>query len=83
MIGNTLPEYLFIRTSIIALRLVAPTSILYLGISVWNAAFPISSWLGVIAVAEAGFLFFYLPRKKHLQAVSCFSSQKKKTNNLV
>jgi len=69
MIGNSLPEYLFIRTSIAALRLVAPTSILYLALSVWNAAFPISPWLGVVAVAEAGFFVaFYLPRTRRLQA---------------
>lgn len=69
MIGNSLPEYLFIRTSIIALRLVAPASILYLAISVWNALFPISPWLGIVAIAEAGFFsVFYLPRKKRLQA---------------
>lgn len=70
MIGNSFPEYLFIRTSITALRLVAPTSILYLALSVWNAAFPISPLLGAVAVAEAGFfLAFYLPRTRRLQAV--------------
>jgi hypothetical protein len=74
MIGNSFPEYLFIRTSITALRLVAPTSILYLAVSVWNAAFPISPWLGFVAIAEAGFfLVVYLPRKKRLQAVCSIS----------
>jgi hypothetical protein len=70
MIGNSLSEYLFIRTSITTLRLVAPASILYLAVSAWNAAFPVSPLLGVVALAEAGFfLGFYLPRKIRLQAV--------------
>jgi hypothetical protein len=70
MIGNSLSEYLFIRTSITGLRLIAPASILYLAASVWNVAFPISPLLGAVALAEAGFfLVFYLPRKNRLQAV--------------
>ncbi|KAF9460635.1 hypothetical protein BDZ94DRAFT_887447 [Collybia nuda] len=69
MIGNSFLEYVFIRICIAGLRLVAPTSILYLGISAWNESFPISKWLGLVAIAETGFyLAVYLPRKKGLQA---------------
>jgi hypothetical protein len=71
MIGNSVLEYIFIRTSITGLRLIAPASILYLGISTWKGSFLFSKWLGVVAIAEAGFyLAVYLPRKKGLQAVS-------------
>lgn len=73
MIGNSFIEYIFIRVCITGLRLVAPTSILYLGISAWKGSFLLSKWLGLIAIAEAGFyLAVYLPRKKVLQAVSHF-----------
>ncbi|KAN0116606.1 Alpha/Beta hydrolase fold [Russula decolorans] len=68
MIGNSWPEYVFIRTSITALRLIAPLSIIYLAASYHAAAFLWSPFLGVYALVEAAFyLFVYLPRSFYLQ----------------
>ena len=71
MIGQTGPEYVFIRIAIFALRLIAPLSIIYLAVSYRAAAFLWSPFLGVYAVVEAVFLLFvYLPRSFYLQQVS-------------
>lgn len=68
MIGNSLHEYIFIRASIIALRLVAPTSIVYLAASAYARSFFLSRIIGAFAIAEASFyLFVYVPRKRRLQ----------------
>ncbi|KAF8259394.1 Alpha/Beta hydrolase protein [Lactarius quietus] len=68
MIGQTWPEYIFIRASIFGLRLVAPLSIVYLAAS-WRAhTFLWSPVLGVYALIEAPFfLLVYLPRQYRLQ----------------
>jgi hypothetical protein len=71
MIGNSWPEYVFIRFSIIALRLIAPLSIIYLAASYHAAAFLWSPFLGAYVLLEAAFyLFVYLPRSFYLQQVS-------------
>ena len=71
MIGNSWPEYVIIRISIIGLRLIAPLSIIYLAASYNAAAFLWSPFLGAYALVEAAFyLFVYLPRSFHLQQVS-------------
>ncbi|RDB22886.1 hypothetical protein Hypma_009773 [Hypsizygus marmoreus] len=73
MIGNTIPEYLFIRASITALRLIAPASIVYLGASAYYFSFLVSPWIGAFAIAEASFyLLVYLPRKRFLQAAPTY-----------
>ncbi|KAF9222757.1 hypothetical protein BS17DRAFT_796530 [Gyrodon lividus] len=72
MIGKSKPEYLFIRTAILGLRLVAPASLLYL---VWAAVTPLHRerttlefCLLICAFVEAAFfVFVYLPRLYHLQ----------------
>ncbi|KAF8490445.1 hypothetical protein F5888DRAFT_1808101 [Russula emetica] len=68
MIGNSWPEYVFIRISILALRLIAPFSIIYLAASYHTAAFLWSPFIGAFALVEAAFyLFVYLPRSFYLQ----------------
>ncbi|KAI0263414.1 hypothetical protein BC834DRAFT_1027718 [Gloeopeniophorella convolvens] len=68
MIGQTWPEYVFIRLSIAALRLIAPLSIGYLAASYHAGAFLWSPFLGTYAIVEAAFfLFVYLPRCFHMQ----------------
>ncbi|KAJ3782505.1 hypothetical protein GGU10DRAFT_275420 [Lentinula aff. detonsa] len=63
MLGTTLYEYIFILISITLLRLVAPTSFLYL----LSATPP---WIFLLALFESFFyLFVYVPRKKTLQKV--------------
>ncbi|KAI9449905.1 hypothetical protein BJY52DRAFT_1305632 [Lactarius psammicola] len=68
MIGQTWPEYVFIRLSIFALRLVVPLSVVYLTAS-WSAGtFLWSPLFGVYALIETlFFLLVYLPRRSHLQ----------------
>lgn len=68
MIGHSWPEYVFIRLSVSALRLVAPLSIVYLGAS-WSAGtFLWSPLFGAYAVIESSFfLLVYLPRRFRLQ----------------
>ena len=70
MIGQSWPEYVFIRLSISALRLVAPLSTIYLAAS-WSAGtFLWSPLLGVYALIETPFfLLVYLPRRFRLQRV--------------
>lgn len=70
MIGQTWPEYAFIRLSITGLRLVAPLSTVYLAASWTAGSFLWSPILGVYALIEAPFyLFVYLPRYYRLQRV--------------
>ena len=71
MIGNSWPEYIFIRISITTLRLIAPLSIIYLAASYHVAPFLWFPFLGLYALVEAAFyLFVYLPRSFYLQQVS-------------
>ncbi|KAI0934918.1 hypothetical protein AcV5_006608 [Taiwanofungus camphoratus] len=68
MLGQSLPEYIFIRTAIFGLRLVAPLSIAYTLASWHTRHFLFSFWLGVYALTEASFyVCVYLPRCKALQ----------------
>ncbi|KAI9511086.1 hypothetical protein F5148DRAFT_1274424 [Russula earlei] len=68
MIGNSWPEYLFIRIAIFALRLIAPLSLIHLAASYHAGAFLLSPFLGAYALLEAAFfLFVYLPRSYYLQ----------------
>ena len=70
MIGHSFPEYVFIRVSIFALRLVAPLSIICLFASWYRAECVYSQWLGYYAVIEVAFyLGVYLPRSYLLQQV--------------
>src|ERR1700722_1172662 len=75
MIGKTRKEYVFIRLSISALRLIAPGSIAYLAACLYYSRFIISPWwLGIYPIAEASFfLLVYLPRYAYLQKVSIHS----------
>jgi hypothetical protein len=70
MIGQTWPEYVLIRLSVSALRLVAPLSTVYLAAS-WSAGtFLWSPLLGLYALTESSFfLLVYLPRRSRLQRV--------------
>ncbi|KAI8982941.1 hypothetical protein BD414DRAFT_419398 [Trametes punicea] len=70
MIGDSLPEYVFIRLSILGLRSIAPLSILYVVLSWYHGHFLYSWWLGLYATAEAVFyLAIFLPRSRLLQKV--------------
>ncbi|KAF9233338.1 hypothetical protein BU15DRAFT_54018 [Melanogaster broomeanus] len=72
MIGKSIPEYLFIRTAILGLQVIAPASLLYLA---WAVAatpsyheWPILFCLLIYAYAEVAFLMFvYLQRRFRLQ----------------
>ncbi|KAI1791737.1 hypothetical protein LXA43DRAFT_872712, partial [Ganoderma leucocontextum] len=70
MIGRSLSEYVFIRLSILGLRLIAPLSITYLGVSWYHGNPLLSRWLAVYAAAEASFyLLVVIPRRRFLQQV--------------
>ncbi|KAL6300228.1 hypothetical protein BKA93DRAFT_740959 [Sparassis latifolia] len=70
MIGDSLPEYIFIQLSIFFLRLVAPLSILYTLASWYSGQLLFPPWLGYYSLTEAAFyLFVYLPRNVYLQKV--------------
>lgn len=70
MIGQSLPEYIFIRISIAGLRLIAPLSLVYLAASIQHGAFLWSRILGFYAAAEALFyVLVYLPRSVLMQQV--------------
>jgi len=70
MIGRSWPAYVFIRIAILAIRLIAPLSIIYLAASYHANAFLWSPFLGVYAIVEAAFyLLVYLPRSFYLQQV--------------
>ncbi|KAG7444645.1 uncharacterized protein BT62DRAFT_951638 [Guyanagaster necrorhizus] len=76
MIGKTLPEYIFIRAAITALRLVAPVSILYLVVSAYRHSFLISPWISFFTIPEALFhLFVFLPRRKTLAKPATYAPQ--------
>ncbi|KZM27463.1 uncharacterized protein EKO05_0010732 [Ascochyta rabiei] len=70
MIGTSIPQYIFIRLCIFALRSITPLSIFYVSFSL--AEQPTSAggrWLLAWSVVEAAFwLFVYIPRKRALQA---------------
>lgn len=70
MIGHSWPEYVFIRAAILALRLIAPLSVIYLAASYHAGAFLFSPFLGIYALVEAAFfLLVYWPRSFYLQRV--------------
>ena len=70
MIGHSWPEYVLIRVAILALRLVAPLSIVYLAASYSVGTFLWSPLFGVYTLLEAAFFFFvYLPRRSYMQRV--------------
>ncbi|KAF9697633.1 hypothetical protein EKO04_004350 [Ascochyta lentis] len=70
MIGTSVPQYIFIRLCIFALRLITPLSIFYVSFSL--AEHPTSAggrFLLTWSIIEAAFwLFVYIPRKRALQA---------------
>ncbi len=71
MIGRSFPEYVFIRISVFALRLITPASVIYLATCWYTRFWPISPWLAVYPAAEVAFyLLVYLPRTRLLQKVS-------------
>lgn len=73
MIGHSTSEYIFIRCAIAALRLVAPLSLLIVGVSWYTDSWIGHRWLGYYASLEAFFyLLVYLPRSYYLQKVSEF-----------
>jgi hypothetical protein len=65
MIGQTLPEYFFIRTCIAGLRLVAPASITYLLVCAATGRILVSPVLVAVAACEASFyaVFFFRYRR--------------------
>ncbi|KAJ3912833.1 hypothetical protein F5877DRAFT_53419 [Lentinula edodes] len=66
MLGQSLPEYIFILSSISLLRLVAPLSFLYLFYCLYTKS--LTPWLFLFALLEASFyLFVYRPRRTVLQ----------------
>lgn len=69
MLGSSIPEYIFIRLCILALRLITPLSIFYVSFSL--AEHPTSAggrFLLTWSIIEAAFwLFVYIPRKRALQ----------------
>ncbi|CAI6089270.1 unnamed protein product [Clonostachys chloroleuca] len=69
MVGTSTSDYIFIRTSIILLHLVAPLSVAYsLASSLGRLPFQPPRVLHVWLILEAVFyLVIYLPRKKYLQ----------------
>ncbi|KAF8550891.1 hypothetical protein OG21DRAFT_1418930 [Imleria badia] len=76
MIGKSIPEYIFITTTITALRLIAPLSALYVA---WTLLVPApahldpkwtllySCFLIYASLEAAFFVCVYLPRRYHLQ----------------
>jgi hypothetical protein len=70
MIGHSWLAWIFIRLAILAFRLVAPLSTIYLAVSYRAGAFLWSPFIGLYAIVEASFFFFvYLPRSFYLQRV--------------
>ena len=51
MIGQSLPEYIFIRLSILTLRLIAPLSVVYSLVNLYGGYFFYSRILGYYAAA--------------------------------
>ena len=70
MIGTSVPQYIFIRVCIFALRLVTPLSIFNVSFSL--AEHPATAWRRFLltwSIIEAAFwLLVYIPRKRALQA---------------
>jgi len=70
MIGTSIPQYIFIRVCIVALRLVTPLSVFYVSYSL--AEHPTSAggrFLLTWSFIETAFwLLFYIPRRRALQA---------------
>lgn len=70
MIGTTLVEFVFIRITIVLLRLVAPFSLIYLAEESWRGTFSFASPFIIYALLEFGFFaLVYLPRERLLQKV--------------
>lgn len=72
MIGTSIPEYIFIRICVFALRAITPLSIFYVAFSI---ADPPSSVAGKLLLAwciieTAFWLLVFLPRKRSLQAAA-------------
>lgn len=72
MIGTSTPEYILIRICISALRLVAPLSVIFSGVLIFqkpqNHTYRV---LEAVFIAESAFyLLVYLPRKYYLQATA-------------
>lgn len=75
MIGRSLVEYVFVRLSILGLRLIAPLSITYLAVSGYYGSISLSPVLAVYAAAEASFyLLVVIPRRRVLQKVRVIPS---------
>lgn len=71
MIGKGIKDYIMIQTAIFTLRLVAPASLVYLAMSLYQLEFVLSIWFGFYALAEAAFyLLIYLPRNYLMQKAS-------------
>jgi hypothetical protein len=71
MIGKSIKDYVIIRIAILALRLVAPASLVYLAASLYQMEFLLSIWLGLYAFAESAlYLLVYLPRSYLMQKAS-------------
>lgn len=71
MLGRSVSEYIFIRASILSLRLIAPLSIVYTLASWYSGRLLHYPWLSAYAITEA--LFYtcvYQPRRRMLQKVS-------------
>ncbi|KAJ7778798.1 hypothetical protein DFH07DRAFT_796033 [Mycena maculata] len=66
MIGQSLPEYYFIRVCIAALRLVAPASFVYLLVCVGTNSILVSPLLATLAVCEASFYLIFALRRRRI-----------------
>lgn len=98
MLGKSLPEYIFIKVAIAALRLIAPLSVLWVA---WSLLVPAPAhldpkWallstcsLTYASLEAAFFVCIYLPRRYHLQKVrhhrssSCLRSPETRTCRFV
>ncbi|KAJ7611720.1 hypothetical protein FB45DRAFT_843771 [Roridomyces roridus] len=66
MIGQSVPEYLFIRATVVALRLVAPASFWYLLACAATQSFLVSPLIAAAASCEATFYVIFRLRLKRL-----------------
>ncbi|KAJ7084839.1 hypothetical protein B0H15DRAFT_847784 [Mycena belliarum] len=64
MIGQSLPEYYFIRVCIAGLRLVGPASVAYLIACAATGTILVSPVLGIVAACEASFYGFFFLRSR-------------------
>ncbi|KAJ7491057.1 hypothetical protein FB451DRAFT_1023811 [Mycena latifolia] len=69
MIGQSLPEYYFIRVCIAALRLVGPASVAYLLACAATGSILVSPVLGVVATCEASFYAVFFLRRRRFNQV--------------